>query len=74
MIRRIRSTTSEPSPDVHAPNKMLPLILRWDYDRPVLCSVTKWRRTQVQRYMKIHPQAKDKEIKEWTFSITLILS
>ena len=58
---------SWPSADIYTLNKMVQLILRWNYNKPAECSVIKWRRIQIQRYLDFNPQAKGKEIKGWIF-------
>ena len=58
---------SWPSADIYTLNKMVQLILRWNYNKPAECSVIKWLWIQIQRYLDFNPQAKGKEIKGWIF-------
>ena len=40
-------------------------ILRWNRDKPVGCSVKKWRRIQVMRFLGNNPDAKGMRVKDW---------
>ena len=40
----------------------LPVFPLWNYSIPVSVSVNEWRRTQLLRYLKHHPETKPKEI------------
>ena len=41
---------------------VLPMFPMQNYDKPTNVSVTEWRRTQLLRYLKHHPETKPKEI------------
>ena len=40
-------------------------MLRWNRDKPVGCSVKKWRCIQVMRFLEHNPDAKGMRVKDW---------
>lgn len=71
MMKRLNNTVLLEPDNVRARNSIIRNIAKWDvlplfpmqnYDKPTNDSVTEWRRTQLLRYLKYHPETKPKEI------------